>query len=151
MIGGVAGLLVGFDREVAASGLGYGLIFVFLAYLLRTRVSYSEQEMKELRDQQDLRELLQEPRERRAQKQFQVHSHQLRRYYDQALRQRSVIFWIGMLCILAGFGIIVAAGLLITERDAALSEQIVVAALGAIGGILANFIAVVYSECSPRP
>ncbi len=73
-----------------------------------------------------------------------MHSHQLRRYYEQALRQRGIIFAIGVLCIGGGFGIIIAAGLLIWLGDAELSEQIVVAALGAVGGILGNFVAVMY-------
>jgi hypothetical protein len=121
-----------------------GLMLIVMSFLGRTRISDTQQEIRELRDQQDLRDLLKEERERRAQKQFQVHSHQLRRYYDQALQQRRVIFGIGVVCIGAGFGIILAAGILIWLGDAKLSKQIVIAALGAVGGILANFIAVMY-------
>jgi hypothetical protein len=55
-----------------------------------------------------------------------------------------VIFAIGVLCIGGGFGIIIAAGLLIWLGNAELSEQIVLAALGAVGGILGNFVAVMY-------
>ena len=145
VLGGiVGGALLDVGREVVAGAGAYGLVFILLALLFRARASEAEQEIRETRDQLDLRELLDDPREQRAQKQFQVHSHQVRRYYDQALRQRSIIFWVGVLCILAGFGIVVAAGLVITEGSSDLSEQIVVGALGAIGGILANFIAVVY-------
>ena len=139
----VGGTLAGLAPLGWAIGLVLALCFFVLGVLNRNRAGDRLQEIGELRDQQDLSVLLEE-REQRAQKQFQVHSHQLRRYYEQALRQRGIIFAIGVLCIGGGFGIIIAAGLLIWLGDAELSEQIVVAALGAVGGILGNFVAVMY-------
>jgi len=140
----IGGALVGFTLLGLTGGLMLGVGFAVIAVLNYSRLSDRQQETRELRDQHDLHDLLDEERERRAQKQFQVHSHQLRRYYEQALRQRGVIFSIGVLCIGAGFGIIISAGLLIWLSDAELSEQIVVASLGAVGGILGNFVAVMY-------
>lgn len=138
MIGGLtASLFFGLYELYAAALSGYGLLLIFVAYLLLTRVSDTKQEIRELRDQQDLRELSQEW-ERRAQKQCQVHSYELRRYYQQALRQRGAIFGVGVLSILAGFGVIVGASLMITKAGTKLPEQIVIGALGAVGGILAN-------------
>jgi hypothetical protein len=124
--------------------LGYGGVFVLSGFLFWSMLSDSDYELRDLRDQLDLSELMQEPLERRAQKLFQVHSHQLKRYYDQALRQRGLIFLTGLLCIVAGFGVIAAAFVLLTRAQTSLSEKIVIASLGAVGGILGNFIAVVY-------
>ena len=85
--------------------------------------------------------------QRAALKLFQTHSSRLRRYYDQALHQARVIFWVGLLCLVLGFGALGAAMALVVWREdllPELSDKVVVAALGAAGGILANFIGVVY-------
>jgi hypothetical protein len=140
---GIGGTIAGFAAVGWTAGVLLGLCFCMIGMQNRSRAADRLREISELRDQQDLDVLLEE-RERLAQKQFQVHGHQLRRYYEQALRQRGVIFAIGVLCIGGGFGIIIAAGLLIWLGNAELSEQIVLAALGAVGGILGNFVAVMY-------
>ena len=104
-------------------------------------------DIEAIRGQQDLDGMLSDSaeHERRAMKMFQVHSQQLKRYYDQALRQRGFIFFTGIFCIVAGFSVIAMAFFLLSSATPASSlEKILVAALGAIGGILGNFIAVVY-------
>ena len=69
--------------------------------------------------------------ERRAQKLFQLNSLELKRYYDQALSQRAAVFFVGVVCILAGFCAVGAAfWILNTVQGLDLSEKIVVAALG---------------------
>jgi hypothetical protein len=81
----------------------------------------------------------------RATKLLQINQFDLKRYYDQTLRQGNQIFYVGLICILLGFAVIgVAFWLIQSGRVGGLSNKIVVAALGAIGGALANFIAVIY-------
>ena len=121
----------------------YTLLPLVLAGFARVQYANLDHDIEDLQDQIDLGELIREPLERRAQKLFQVHSHQLKRYYDQALRQRGAIFVMGLLCIAAGFAVIGVAFSLI-ESASGTTEQVVVAALGAVGGILGNFIGVVY-------
>jgi hypothetical protein len=83
--------------------------------------------------------------ERRALKLFQNHSTELRRYYGQALRHGSFIFWIGVACMVAGFGIVGVALATVVEVPASdTSEQVVIAALGAVSGLMANFIGAIY-------
>lgn len=85
--------------------------------------------------------------QRAALKLFQTHSVRLRRYYDQTLDQARLIFWVGLLCLTLGFGAIgTALALIGASKDflPELSDQVVVAALGVVGGVLANFIGVVY-------
>jgi hypothetical protein len=82
--------------------------------------------------------------ERRAQKMLQVNQLDLRRYYDQTLRQGRLIFYVGIGCIALGFGAVLVALALVSRAGAELSEQIVIAALGATSAILANFIGLVY-------
>ncbi|WP_284746780.1 TRADD-N-associated membrane domain-containing protein [Amycolatopsis sp. RTGN1] len=124
----------------------YSVIFAGMAAWARFEAVDAFKDIEAVRGQQDLEQMLSAAAlERRAMKLFQVHSQQLRRYYDQALRQRGVIFLTGIFCILAGFAVVgVAFALLKSATPASSLEKILIAALGAIGGILGNFIAVVY-------
>lgn len=129
----------------ATIGLFYGAVAVLVALSLRNRAIDLRDEVRALRDDLDLRAVRDEEPEVRAQKLFQVHSNELKRYYDQALRQRGVIFAVGILCILAGFAVV---GVALSLVDAApandATRKIVIGGLGAVGALLANFVAVVY-------
>jgi hypothetical protein len=134
------------DTELSLLILVYAGLFLAYGVWARTEANSLFKDIEAIRSQQDLDEMLEgEELERRAMKLFQVHSQQLKRYYDQALRQRGFIFFTGIFCIAAGFSIIAMAFVLLKSATPASSlEKILVAALGAIGGILGNFIAVVY-------
>lgn len=103
---------------------------------------------KEMQDLSDRIELADYPEnERRAYRLFKLNGRELQRYYDQALRQRSLVFVLGVACILAGFASIAWALMAIAELgdDAvAINEKIIVAVLGGTGAILADFIAVIF-------
>ncbi|WP_410611262.1 TRADD-N-associated membrane domain-containing protein [Amycolatopsis sp. lyj-109] len=124
----------------------YSVIFAGMGAWARFEAVDAFKDIEAVRGQQDLEQMLSTAvLERRAMKLFQVHSQQLRRYYDQALRQRGIIFLTGIFCILAGFAVVgVAFALLKSATPASSLEKILIATLGAIGGILGNFIAVVY-------
>jgi hypothetical protein len=122
----------------------YGLGPLALAYFLWSRRAALRDEIREVTERLDLRALLDKD-EQRAQKLFQIQGFSLQRYHDQALRQRSLIFGTGLLCILGGFAAVGAAFFLIYNRDQiSLGEKIVVASLGAASGILANFVAIIF-------
>lgn len=80
----------------------------------------------------------------RAEKLFLRQQFEVKRYYDETLRQSSTLSYIGVMCILGGFAVIGAAFALVVSAPEETSQQIVVAALGAAGGVLANFVAVVF-------
>ena len=76
---------------------------------------------------------------------FQAHNAELKRYYDQALRQARSVYYVGIGSLFIGAGVIGGTfALVLSSRASDLSEQIIVGALGAIGAILANFIGVIY-------
>jgi hypothetical protein len=95
----------------------------------------------------DLRSVLGED-EQNAYKLFQVNSTELKRYYDQALSQRALVFSLGIFCILAGFAVIGVTLYILAKplAHAEPSQRTVVAVLGAVGAILADFIAVIYLQ-----
>jgi cytochrome c biogenesis protein CcdA len=83
--------------------------------------------------------------EKRAFRLFQIDNLEVGRYYEQALRQRRLIFYVGILCIIVGFASVFAAFRLVASgSQEQLSEKIVVASLGTIGGILANFVGLIF-------
>lgn len=82
--------------------------------------------------------------ERRAERLLRAHEIQIRRYYDLAHSQGRAIFVIATICLATGTGIVVmtmymiAADLFGTTSEP--SSNIIIAALGAVGGILTNFL-----------
>jgi TRADD-N domain-containing protein len=141
---------------VGTGDLPTGLLFasysfgLFAASLLATqRLRESVEQGRDIERELDFREVRRsighEAPEARAQKLFQLHSVELKRYYDQTLRQGSFIFWVGVACIALGFGIIIAGFIYLAMNDATqVPQKIVIAIVTGIGGILANFIAVIY-------
>jgi hypothetical protein len=136
-------MYLGDDAAVIAAG--YAVLFCVLFGIFRQKSRELGDEILDIDNEIDLLTIQPGSEERRAQKLFQLHSMQLKQYYDQALTQGSYIFWVGLVCIILGFGVIAATfWLLQREPSIGTSEQIVIAALGSVGGILANFIALIY-------
>ena len=72
---------------------------------------------------------------------------ELKRYYDQALRQSSFVFVLGVICVLAGLATVAAAAAVVYSADQSevgMTAQIVIGALGVAGGLLSGFVARVY-------
>jgi hypothetical protein len=133
------------SEQAAVFAVGYGMLFYVLFLIARQRSREIAEEMLDIDNEIDLLTIQDGSEERRAQKLFQLHSIQLKQYYDQALKQGSYIFWVGLVCIFLGFGIIAATfWLLQREPSVGSSEQIIIGALGSVGGVLANFIALIY-------
>jgi len=87
------------------------------------------------------------PSERRAEKLFRAHQIELKKYYDQTLKHSAWIFIIGIVCIVIGFGVVVWALIIVQSAHGGSTQwvdKVIVGGLGAVGGILANFIAVMY-------
>jgi hypothetical protein len=123
----------------------YGLMLLGAGVAMRQRVRLYSEQITDLSNELDLLDLADDKREFRATKLLQVNQVDLRRYYDQTLRQGNQIFYVGLLCILIGFTVVGAAFWLVQGDELKdLSDKIVVATLGAVSGILANFIAVIY-------
>lgn len=88
--------------------------------------------------------------EAQAEKLFLKHQFELKRYYDETLRQSSMLSYIGVLCMASGFVVIGVAFYLIASTDQPNTQQIVIATLAAAGGVLANFVAVLYLAMHAR-
>ncbi len=118
----------------------YGLVILVMAASITP--SEAESEIRQVEDELDLVQSESAGQEERAQKLFKLHQFELKRYYDQTLRQSKWIFIVGICCLVLGFSVIGASLWFANQRDG--RDKIIVAVLGGIGGILSNFIAVVY-------
>lgn len=102
-------------------------------------------ELQEIENELDLLSISHSSLEERSEKLFKHHHLELKRYYDENLKQSSWIFVVGIACILIGFAIIgITLYFLIANSSNELENKIIVASVGAIGAILSNFIAVIY-------
>ncbi|MED3089250.1 TRADD-N-associated membrane domain-containing protein [Bacillus toyonensis] len=121
----------------------YGM--VFLAFpILRPSTDYMT-ELLELENELDLLAISDSSLEERSEKLFKHHHLELKRYYDENLKQSSWIFLVGIACIVVGFAIIgITLYFLIANLSNELENKIIVASVGAVGAILSNFIAVIY-------
>lgn len=100
-----------------------------------------EVEIRQTEDELDLLRSSEASLEQKAQKLFKLHQLELKKYYDQTLKQSKWIFLVGISCLLLGFGAIGGSLWLVRQSQ---NDKMIVAILGGIGGILSNFIAVVY-------
>lgn len=122
----------------------YALIF-FLFPLMRANGGDLKMELQEIENELDLLSLKHASNEERSEKLFKHHHLELKRYYDENLKQSSWLFIVGLICILIGFIIIgVTFYFLITNISNELENKLIIASVGAIGAILSNFIAVIY-------
>ncbi len=115
-----------------------------ISSLRRTSNEYIT-ELQEVENELDLLSISHSSLEERSEKLFKHHHFELKRYYDENLKQSSWIFVVGIACILIGFAIIgITLYFLIANSSNELENKIIVASVGAIGAILSNFIAVIY-------
>lgn len=121
------------------------LVLFFVIYPLVVTTNEYTTELQEIVNELDLLSISYSSLEERSEKLFKHHHLELKRYYDENLKQSSWIFVVGIACILIGFAIIgITLYFLIANISNELENKIIVASVGAIGAILSNFIAVIY-------
>lgn len=121
------------------------MIFDLLTRPLRMPSNEYITELQEIENELDLLSISHSSLEERSEKLFKHHHLELKRYYDENLKQSSWIFVVGIACILIGFAIIgITLYFLMLNSSNELENKIIVASVGAIGAILSNFIAVIY-------
>ncbi|EKS8377829.1 hypothetical protein ABE55_22015 [Bacillus thuringiensis] len=120
-------------------------VMYFITQPLRRPSTVYLIELQEVENELDLLSISHSSIEERSEKLFKHHHLELKRYYDENLKQSSWIFVVGIACILIGF-IIIGTTLyfLMINSSNELENKIIVASVGAIGAILSNFIAVIY-------
>lgn len=147
----VAGFQVFEDARVQVVALGtiFEALMAVVLVISRQRVRTLESDLREgdyerglLTDNDDS--------EARAEKFFLKHQFELKRYYDETLRQSSMLSYFGVLCMAGGFVVIGVAFYLIAREHQPSTQQIMIATLAAAGGVLANFVAVLYLAMHAR-
>lgn len=139
--------LVAKDRRelqfIAPTLLIYGVPPLALAPLFRIRLRDAEADLQDIDFQIDLQQFDVSKEEHRAEKILRINEVQLRRYYDMNLSQNLWVFSIGVLCIVLGI-VVIAVSLYLVRHTPDKDGKVIVASLGAVGSILANFVAAIY-------
>ncbi|WKA53438.1 TRADD-N-associated membrane domain-containing protein [Planococcus shixiaomingii] len=121
----------------------YGFVILLVTFA-RPRNLY-QTDLQEIEKELDLLDTSLSSKEERAEKLFKHHHLELKRYYDENLKQSSWVFIVGIVCIFAGFAIIGFTLYLLYENlSSEIENKIIIASIGAIGAILTNFIAVIF-------
>ncbi|MFZ7934903.1 TRADD-N-associated membrane domain-containing protein [Bacillus thuringiensis] len=126
--------------------MGFTLLgmFCFFYPLMKPSNKYIT-EFQEIENELNLLSISYSSLEERSETLFKHHHFELKRYYDENLKQSSWIFFVGIVCIVIGFAIIgITLYFLIANSSNELENKLIVASVGAIGAILSNFIAVIY-------
>ena len=82
--------------------------------------------------------------EQRAELLYLKQQFELKRYYDEALRQSTTLSYIGAACVVGGFVVIGVTFALLLSGSSDDDSRVVIAVIGGVGGVLANFVAVVF-------
>lgn len=122
----------------------YALMPWMMLPMYRMRVRDAETDLQDLDFQIDLQQFEVNIREQRAEKILRINEFQLRRYYDMNLSQNFWVFTLGVFCIILGVTVIAVAFYLVLSIATDNQTKIVVAALGAIGALLTNYVAAIY-------
>jgi MFS family permease len=130
-------------RSVGLSAFAYGVMTLMVALAFSPREL--DEQIARVGDELELLAIKDTSREQRAQKLLKLHQSELKRYYDQTLSQTSVIFFAGLVCIVLGFVVVGGSLYIIWQTPTSgLQQKLILGGLGAIGGILSNFVAVMY-------
>lgn len=76
-------------------------------------------------------------------KHLRINDLRLKRYYEQNLGQSNRIFYLGIVCICLGIGVVGVTFYLVKISDSE-NAQVVTGAIGGIGTLMTNFVAAIY-------
>ncbi|WP_251135767.1 hypothetical protein [Exiguobacterium sp. s133] len=146
-LAGYYGMVTLIDKKiifmVSLTSIFYGTSIFFSTFVVFQNIYKTD--LQEIENELDLLSISLSSEEERAEKLFKHHHVELKKYYDENLKQSSWIFIVGIICIIAGFSIIAfTLYLLYNNMSNQIENKIIIASIGAIGAILTNFIAVVF-------
>jgi hypothetical protein len=133
--------------NLSLMGIGIILALYLIGTTLSNPVGLLDVQLEVKRRELDLLEAADESDDVRAEKQLNVQQVELQRYYVQTLAHSHLIFLAGLVCLALGFAIIAFTLYAVIwhkqDQDVDVAEQLVLAALGIMAGLLTNFVAVV--------
>lgn len=119
------------------------ILLLYPVMVLIDRSTQFDDQIADIKTEMDLLRIGTDSLELRAEKQFTAHQVELKRYYDQSLNQSKWIFWVGILCLVAGM-IIIVITLLFVFQSSHSNNNIIIAITGGVTSILTNFVAVIF-------
>jgi hypothetical protein len=144
----IVAAIAGWHSMVASGGSSVAIIFALSSFIAsgsyRSDAWSLSEDLRGLEFELDLLRFSPSGDECRAEKLLAQNDYQLRRYHRLNLRQCSAIFVVGILCLLAGFAVIVATFVAIRNTHNDKTQQLIIGIVGALGAVLSNFVAAIY-------
>lgn len=134
------------DKELVL-GIGvYAFAFAYGTMWARTRMKIVRDDITQTEVAIDMLQFAGNDYERRAENLIRVNEIELRRYYDINSGQAGRIFWVGVLCIAAGFLIVSVTLWFLLGRDVPEKAVWPAAIVGTICALLPNFVGAIYMK-----
>jgi uncharacterized membrane protein YidH (DUF202 family) len=137
-----AGAVYAFEEHEQAIGFG-GVMLVLLLGLQVTRDRARELEA-EVRQLDYETAIIDAGEAKKAETLFLKHQFEVRRYYDQALRQGASSFALGVVILALGAGVAITALVLIATSDPDTGQTVTLGGLASVSGIMTGFVARTY-------
>jgi len=123
----------------------YALMPLVMVPVVTQRIKEHEIRLTELDLQIDLETYAADNTDLRyAEKTLRSHNNEILKYHNMNLRQNSWIFLLGLICIVLGFGLIVATFFAVRSVNNDSILQIELGVFGGVGSIMTNYIAALY-------
>lgn len=136
------------DTSADRSFLSILVLYILMPFafipMTRGRLNTLSEDIQQIDFEIDLKQFEVSRIESRAEKILRINSYQLRRYYDLNLNQNVWVFALGIFCMLLGVSVISLTLYLILTKASSTESKIIIAVIGSVGSILANYIAVIY-------
>ena len=137
-------LILSSDTEKTASLILLSALFFVAGYLLNKATEETRNRLSDLELAYDIEQFEINKEISYAEKTLRLHNVQLEKYYSENLSQSKWIFFIGLFCIMAGLGIVVATCYFVNTSATSETSKIIISVLGGLSALLTDFIAVIY-------
>lgn len=133
-----------FDKNNA-----YIMIFLSSIFLVAGIITYRATEnaknrLRYLELESDIEQFDMNKEVNYAEKTLRLHNIQLEKYYTQNLSQSKYIFFIGLICIFFGVGIVAATCYFLKMTDIPDTSKIIIGILGGLSALLTDFVSVIF-------
>ncbi|MCD9195046.1 TRADD-N-associated membrane domain-containing protein [Streptomyces albireticuli] len=123
----------------------YGLLVTALGGFMLSSAGEVTVDIQNIDDEKDLVDFERQPVDLFAYKLFRLNQLQVKRHQSQTLSQGRIIFLFGLFCILLGFVIIAYSLKQVSgSEEADTSAKLITGGVGAVAGILTNFVAYIF-------
>ena len=132
------------ETENVGSTLLLAVLFFIAGFMMNRLASETRSRLNDMELAYDIEQFEINKEVSYAEKTLRLHNVQLEKYYSENLNQSKWIFFVGLFCITAGLGIVVATCYFVNTSATSETSKIIISVLGGLSALLTDFVAVIY-------